>query len=62
MIAKKGKAAMKSTGSAPNPMASSLGGSFAAMESALLKTKKPSPKKLAKGGAGQQFTNQSGSY
>lgn len=50
-------AGIPSSGSKPNPMAASLGGRFAAMENALLRTKKPDPKKLAKGG-GQQFKKQ----
>lgn len=50
---------MTSKGSMPNPMAASTGGKFAAMENALLKTPKPNPKKLAKGG-GKQFKTQAG--
>ena len=52
---------MLSSGSAPNPMAASKGGTFAALENALLRTKKPNPKKLAKGG-GKQFQTQAGGF
>lgn len=47
-----------SRGSSPK-VNQGVGSGFAAMENALLKTKKPDPKKLAKGG-GKQFKTQAG--